>query len=303
MNSNPNIAIVVHGGAWDIPAIYQEPHRVGCEAAANAGWAVLQQGGSALDAIEVAIRHLEDDPTYDAGIGSVLNAAGAVELDAGLMEGKSLKVGAVAALHQYANPISIARRVLEKTSHHLLVGTGAERFAEREGFSAIPNETLIVEREQENYRRFLAGQLTTDDSFQGHDTVGAMALDVNGNLAAGNSTGGVSFSLPGRVGDVPLAGVGFYADNHFGAVACTGCGEHIMRVGLALRAMQKLEEGMSAMEAAREAIQLLEARVQGKAGLIVLDTQGGVGLAHSTRCLAHAYRTAGMDGVKSGLKE
>lgn len=295
------IAIVVHGGAWDIPLEYREAHRVGCVAAASAGWEVLVDGGSALDAIEVAIRLMEDDPTYDAGTGSVLNAAGEVELDAGVMDGESLKVGAVAAIQHYANPISIARRVLEKTDHHLLVAEGAERFAASEGFEAITNDMLIVERERAAYKRFIMGEFTTADSFGGHDTVGAVALDARGTLAAANSTGGVSFSLPGRVGDVPLPGVGFYADNHFGGVACTGWGEHIMRVGLALRAMQALEEGANATQAARHAVNLLQTRVRGKAGLIVLDRQGRVGLAHSTPCLAHAYRTQGMDQIVSGV--
>ena len=301
MQSKNPIAIVVHGGAWDIPLQYREAHRIGCVAAANLAWQVLVDGGSAVDAIEVAIRLMEDDPTYDAGTGSVLNAEGQVELDAGVMDGKTLKVGAVAGIQHYANPISIARRVLEESAHHLLIGEGAEQFAASQEFEAIANEMLIVERERANYQRFLRGQLSTADSFGGHDTVGAVALDRRACLAAGNSTGGVSFSLPGRVGDVPLPGVGFYADNHFGAVACTGWGEHIMRVGLALRAMQALEEGASTAEAAHHAVALLQKRVQGKAGLIILDRQGRVGLAHSTPCLAHAYRTQGMDEVVSGV--
>ncbi len=301
MQQNKRIAIIVHGGAWDIPLEYREAHRVGCVAAAEAGWQVLVEGGTALDAVEVAIRLLEDDPTYDSGTGSVLNTAGKVQLDAGMMDGKTLKVGAVAGIQHYANPISIARRVLEETAHHLLIAEGAEQFAAAQQFQRIANEALIVERERAAYEEFLKGQLSTADSFGGHDTVGAVALDATGSLVAANSTGGVSFSLPGRVGDVPLPGVGFYADNLVGAVACTGWGEHIMRVGLALRAMQILEAGADAMQAAQEAIVLMQKRVTGKAGLIVLDKEGRVGLAHSTACLAHAYRTHEMDGYVSGV--
>lgn len=290
------LAIIVHGGAWNIPAEYQEAHVRGCVAAAKVGWEVLLGGGSALDAIERAIRLMEDDPTYDAGIGSVLTAEGTVELDAGLMDGETLKIGAVAGIKHYATPISIARRVLEKTEHHLLVGAGAEAYAAAEGFEAIANEALIVEREWAAYQGFQAGRVTAAESFGGHDTVGAVALDAQGCIAAGNSTGGVSFSLVGRVGDAPLPGVGFYADNHFGGVACTGSGEHIMRVGLALRAMQALEAGMTAQQAANQALNLLIQRVSGKAGLIVLDKNGEVGIAHSTANLAYAYYTKKGEG-------
>ncbi len=302
MEQGKTIAIVVHGGAWDIPVEYHAAHRAGCEKAAAVGWEILAGGGSALDAVEQALRLLEDDPTYDSGAGSVLTAEGTVELDAGLMEGDTLRIGAVAGVTHFANPISIARRVLEGTSHHLLVGEGAERFAAAQGFERIENASLIVEREWEAYQEFLAGNLSTADAFGGHDTVGAVALDATGRLVAGNSTGGVSFSLPGRVGDAPLPAVGYYADSRVGAVACTGWGEHIMRVGMALRAVQAMEQGATAAEAARGAIRLLQERVKGKAGLIVLDAQGRVGLAHSTPFLAHAFRTSEMDGVSSGVR-
>lgn len=295
------LAIVVHGGAWDIPLDQQEAHRAGCARAAEAGWEILAAGGSALDAVEVAIRLLEDDPTYDAGTGSVLVANGTVELDAGLMDGDTLHIGAVAAIQHYANPISIARRVLEATPHHLLVGPGAEAFAAVQGFPAIENQQLIVEREQRLYEEFLAGQRESAASFGGHDTVGAIALDGAGRVVAGNSTGGVSFSLPGRVGDAPLPGVGYYADSQVGGVACTGWGEQIMRVGLALRAIHAMEAGASAPEAAAQAVTLLRERVDGKAGLIVLDRAGRIGIAHTTLCLAHAYRTANMERVASGV--
>jgi len=293
-------ALVVHGGAWSIPPGEQEAHRAGCAAAAARGRDVLLKGGSALDAVEAAILAMEDDPTFDAGTGSVLVADGSVELDAGLMDGASLKVGAVAAVKRFKNPISVARRVLEASPHHLLVGPGAEAFAEAQGFLPVDNKSLIVPREQASYEAFLRGQRTTADSFGPFDTVGAVALDNEGHLAAGNSTGGVAFSLPGRVGDAPLPGVGYSADDRLGGVACTGWGEHILRVGLAMRAMQGLERGLPPQEAASTAVAYLLERVEGRAGLIVLDSQGGVGLAHSTECLAHAYWTAASPTVVSG---
>ncbi len=290
--------MIVHGGAWDIPRLYHDAHQAGCRKAATAGWAVLQAGGTALDAVEVAIRSLEDDPTFDAGHGSVLTSTGGVELDAGLMDGDTLRIGAVAAVRHYSNPITIARYILERTPHHLLVGAGAEAFAAAQGLAAVANETLIVEREQQLYNEYKAGQRTAADSFGGHDTVGAIARDENGSMVVGNSTGGVSFSLPGRVGDAPLPGVGYYADSRYGAVMCTGWGEHIMRAGLALRAIHLLESGVAAQEVADRSIALLRERVSGKAGLIVLDGFGRIGVAHSTPYIAHAYSVNGDIMVK-----
>lgn len=295
-------AIVVHGGAWSIPPEARAAHRTGCLAAAERGFAVLAEGGSALDAVVAAIELLEDDPTFDAGRGSVLSSEGRVQLDAGLMDGRTLHIGAVANVHRVAHPIRLARAVLERSGHHLLVGEGAERFAREQGLELVDPETLVVERERQRHADFLAGRLRGADDFGGHDTVGAVALDGEGQLAAGNSTGGVAFSLPGRVGDAPVPGVGYVADSRTGGVACTGWGEHILRVALATRALVALEAGASAAEAAQQALAVLERSVQGRAGLIVLDRSGQVGLAHSTRCLAHAYRRTGMAEAVGGTE-
>jgi L-asparaginase / beta-aspartyl-peptidase len=295
------VAIVVHGGAWSIPPEAREPHTRGCLAAADRGFAVLESGGSAVDAVVTAIEVLEDDPRFDAGRGSVLSAEGRVQLDAGLMDGGSLHVGAVAGLHRVEHPIRLARAVLERSSHHLLVGEGAEKFAREQGLALVDPDSLVVDRERQRYADFVAGRLGTADDFA-HDTVGAVALDARGQLAAGNSTGGVAFSLPGRVGDAPLPGVGYVADSRTGGVACTGWGEHILRVGLATRALVAMERGASAQNAASEALGVLERSVQGRAGLIVLDRGGAVGLAHSTRCLAHAYRRSGMAAAVGGTE-
>jgi beta-aspartyl-peptidase (threonine type) len=295
------VAIVVHGGAWSIPLEAREPHARGCLAAAERGFAVLESAGSAVDAVVAAIELLEDDPTFDAGRGSVLSAEGRVQLDAGLMDGRTLHVGAVAGLHRVEHPIRLARAVLERSSHHLLVGEGAEGFAREQGFALVDPDSLVVDRERQRYADFLAGWLGTADDFA-HDTVGAVALDARGQIAAGNSTGGVAFSLPGRVGDAPLPGVGYVADSRTGGVACTGWGEHILRVGLATRALVAMERGAPAQEAASEALGVLERSVHGRAGLIVLDRDGAIGLAHSTLCLAHAYRRSGMPAAVGGTE-
>src|SRR5215470_16345287 len=170
------VAIVVHGGAWSIPPEAREPHTRGCLAAAERGFALLEAGGSAVDAVVAAIELLEDDPTFDAGRGSVLSAEGRVQLDAGLMDGRTLHVGAVAGLHRVPHPIRLARAVLERSGHHLLVGEGAEKFAREQGFELVDPETFVVERERQRYAEFRAGRLGTADDFA-HDTVGAVALD------------------------------------------------------------------------------------------------------------------------------
>lgn len=293
---HPTIAIIVHGGAGNIPDAYHAPAEAGCRAAANIGWQVLDQGSSALDAVEAAVQALENNPTFNAGHGSVLNSAGKVEMDAGIMDGATMGVGAVTLIEHFSHPISIARKVMEKTRYHILGAAGAEDFARSEGFIPIQNETLITERRLKQYNDRLA-------EMDG-DTVGAVALDADGNLATANSTGGVSFKLPGRVGDSPIPGAGFYADNRFGAVATTGQGEHIMRAGLAFLVMHLLEQGASATEAAREAEALFLNRVsRGGAGWIVLDANGNVGVWHTTTYLSHAYRRSGMEDAASGLSK
>jgi beta-aspartyl-peptidase (threonine type) len=226
-----------------------------------------------------------------------------VQLDAGLMDGPDLEGGRGGrAMRQCALAIVLAREVLEHSRHHLLVGPGAEAFARSRGLEEVDPTRFVVERERQRHAEFLAGRLAPVDEFGGHDTVGAVALDGSGQLAAGNSTGGVAFSLPGRVGDAPLPGVGYVADSRHGGVACTGWGEHILRVTLASRALALLEGGASAAEAARSAVAVLESRVAGRAGLIVLDRAGEVGLAHSTECLVHGFRKSGMPRAEGGTR-
>jgi len=290
------MAIIVHGGAWDIPEDLQEPHVAGCLRAAREGWRVLQEGGTALEAVEAAIVCMEDDPVFDAGRGSCLNAAGEVELDAGLMWGADMRVGAVAAVQGIANPIRLARLVLEQSEHILLVGQGAVQFAREKGVPLVPPEYLIVERERARWEH-LRQQPTfqAKDAFAGADTVGAVALDEQGHLAAGTSTGGTPFKHPGRAGDVPQVGCGFYADDGIGGVSCTGWGESIAKVVLAKTALDLLGQVADPGLAARLAVQILAAKVKGLGGLILLDSRGRPGWAHNTPHMAMAYQVEGME--------
>ncbi len=289
------IAMIVHGGAWAIPDDQVDAHARGCLEAVKAGYATLRDGGSALDAVQAAVRLMEDDPIFDAGRGSCLTQDGMVELDASIMDGATLNVGAVACVKRIPRPIDLARLVME-SPHVLLVGEGAERFAQQHGMTLCDPEYLIVERERKIWEEFRRqGTIPLGDAFEPRrDTVGAVALDASGNIAAGLSTGGTPNKPPGRVGDVPLIGCGFYADNAVGGVACTGLGEAIARMALAMRTMQMLESGYAPQLAADRAIQALAARVGGTAGLIVLDPMGRVGVAYNTKRMARAYYVDGM---------
>ncbi|MFV9507224.1 MAG: isoaspartyl peptidase/L-asparaginase family protein [Oscillochloridaceae bacterium umkhey_bin13] len=290
-----SIAMIVHGGAWAIPDDQVEPHLAGCRAALDAGWAILGAQGSALDAVEAAVRIMEDDPIFDAGTGSVLTSAGTVELDAVLMDGATLRYGAVANLRHIRNPISLARRVLEGPAT-FLAGEGAEAFATSVGIPLCNNEALIVERERKRWEAWRASQIkpASAAAVGGHDTVGAIALDHTGNLVAANSTGGTSFKLPGRIGDTPMVGCGLYADGRVGAAVCTGWGESITSAALARRTIELLERGLPPQSSAEMAIRTLaRAVVGGSGGCIVLTPNGRVGLAWNTRRMAYAYRTAG----------
>lgn len=294
------IAIIVHGGAWDIPAELHAEHLAGCRTAAAAGWAALSSGGSALEAVEAAVRIMEDHPVFDAGRGSHLNADGVVELDAGMMDGATLRAGAVAAVHRIANPITLARHVLHDSPHVFLVAEGAERFARDAGMTLCDPQELIVPREQALWeqRRGLQDHARPAAG----DTVGAVALDDRGNLAVGNSTGGTFYKWPGRVGDTPIIGCGLYADNMMGAAACTGVGEQIMKTVLAKTTVDQIALLRSANDAARVAIAYFEHRIGGQGGVICISPDGQIGFAHTTPYLAHAFRSAGMAGIEAGLQ-
>jgi len=276
-------AIVVHGGAGADPTDGRDEVRAGVCAAAAAGWRVLAGGGRALDAVEAAVRVLEDHPRFNAGRGSVLTTAGTVEMDASIMEGDRLRCGAVAAVTRVANAVTLARRVLEDGRHVLLVGEGAEAFARAAGVPDCDPATLVTERQ----RRRLAESRARAPV--GGGTVGAVALDRHGTLAAATSTGGVAGKLPGRVGDSALIGCGTYADSTLGAVSCTGSGEAIIRVVLARRALDYLKEADDARYAARVAVDLLVEEGGGGGGLVLLDWRGRMGWAQSTPFMPVAW--------------
>jgi beta-aspartyl-peptidase (threonine type) len=309
------IAIIVHGGAGNIPLELHGGFEEGCRKAAEVGWNVLAGGGAALDAVELAVRVLEDDPVFDAGRGAHLNRDGEVELDAGVMDGRTLMAGAVAAVRRIENPISLARRVLSDSEHVLLVGAGAERFAEEMGMPFCDPRDLVVARERlaweiRQAQPAAAGQANYQAPSQGMDlvsnlpavgTVGAAALDSTGSLAVGNSTGGTFFKHPGRVGDTPIIGCGLYADDHLGAAVCTGVGEHIIKVVLAKTTVDRIAALGDAAAAAQAAIGYFERRIGGQGGVICLSPTGQVGWAFSTAHLGYAYRTEGMPAVVARL--
>ncbi len=289
--------LIVHGGTYDIPTESHQAHLEGCRSAAEAGWAVLTNGGSALDAVEAAVRVLENDPTFDAGRGSFFNAIGEVEMDAIVMDGRDLNFGAVAAVQRVRHPVTLARLVMTESEHAMIVGAGAEAFAREHGVPVCPIIELLTERGVERWK---AAHPPKGESAPS-DTVGAVALDADGNLAAATSTGGTFNKLPGRVGDSPLVGCGAYADNSTGAASATGLGEALMKVVISKSVCDFIATGMTAQEAADAAIAVLGERTTGTGGLIVLDRLGRIGIAHNTPYIAHAYVTVGGQ-VSTGIE-
>jgi L-asparaginase / beta-aspartyl-peptidase len=323
--------LLVHGGAWAIPAEAEAAHEAGVRLALVTGHEILARGGSALDAVETAVAILEEDPTFDAGRGSFLTADGRVQLDALLMDGGRMKAGGVACVERLRNPVHAARLVLEKSPHVYFVGEGAEQFARSHGMRLIDNAELVLDRERrrlaEAQARHAAG--LADPTFSGrpddkspetavdaarsaapsdpdpdpplgHDTVGAVALDARGNLAAATSTGGTLNKTPGRVGDSSLIGCGCYADNLAAAVSLTGWGEPIMKLVLGKWATDRVAAGTAPELAAREAISYLYNRLGGHGGIILLGPDGRFGLAHNTPAMAWGVATPG--GLHTGLR-
>lgn len=289
----PIPALIVHGGAGNIPLDEHADYMAGCRTAFETGWRLLHQGQSALDAVEAAVREMEDNPAFDAGVGSVLNAEGEIELDAMIMNGQDLSLGAVGAVRGIANPVTLARHIMEHTAYNILVADGARQYAARIGLALCSQAELTVPREVTRYHeRRAAARKQRRLPAEGHDTVGAVAVDQFGNVAAATSTGGIAFKLPGRVGDSPLVGSGAYADNLTGGASATGHGEAIMRVLLSKMATDAVGAGMEAQIAAQHAIDALAGRVQGEGGIIVIDRQGSVGFAHNTPHMAVAHRMA-----------
>jgi L-asparaginase / beta-aspartyl-peptidase len=276
-------AIVVHGGAGPGPrdAAQAERWRRGCVAAVAAGHAVLAAGGEALDAVQVAVRVLEDDPSYNAGRGAALNADGQAELDAAIMRGRDRAAGAVAALRGIRNPVDAARAVLDEGRHVLLAGPPATAFALRAGVAPAPEAWFVTERQREALARRAQAA---------HGTVGAVARDTRGGLAAATSTGGISGQRPGRVGDSPLVAAGTWADDATAAVSCTGDGEAIIRAAVAHEVDARIRHSGAALDDACADALAGIAAYGGTGGLIAVGAGGDVAAPFTTPGMARAWR-------------
>lgn len=316
---NPRLGFVIHGGAGVIKRGSLSPekeaeYRKKLEEAVVAGYKTLQDGKSALDAVEIAIRLLEDSPLFNAGKGAVFTNDGKNELDASIMDGKTLMAGAVAGLHRVKNPIALARAVMEKSPHVMMIGDGAEKFAEEQKIELVDPKYFftqerwddlqkILEREKKKVESRESGverkngtarnsttldlRLSTPDSKYG--TVGAVALDKNGNLAAGTSTGGMTNKRFGRVGDVPIIGAGTYANNDGCAVSATGWGEYFIRVGVAKDISVLMEYRAQPIQAAADAVLQKVKNLGGDGGVIAIDKFGNIGISFNSEGMYRAY--------------
>ncbi len=273
---------MVHGGAGREAAEERAPRRAGLARAAEAGWQVLARGESALEAVVEAVVVLEDDPHFNAGLGSVLTAEGTLEMDASVMAGETLAAGAVGVVSGVANPVRLARTVLAEGREVLLVGEAAAALAARHGLPRCPPEMLVT---AEARRRWREGRPATGE------TVGAVARDGDGHVAAATSTGGVAGKRSGRVGDSAVIGAGTYADDRLGAGSATGPGEAIIRLCLVRSALELVGRGLDASWVARHTLAELERRLGAAAGLVLIDPAGRIGIAHSTEAMAAAWRS------------
>ncbi len=285
-------AILVHGGAGAVPEARRAAHTEGCRRAAAVGAAALRSGGSALLAVEHAVRALEEDPLFNAGTGACLNAEGRVEHDASIMEGTRLRAGAVCAIDGFSQPISIARAALEDGRHVLYAAHGARAFARAKGFVPVGDEALITPAAR---AAFEAARGTEGASGWAGGTVGAVAIDASGGVAAATSTGGLINKSAGRVGDSPLIGAGTYADDEAGAVSTTGHGEGMIRVAAAHTAAAAMGRGESAEAAATLVLARLAAKIGTSGGLIAVDHARRWGLARSTVTMSWALVTGTRD--------
>ena len=321
-------AIIVHGGAYSISEDMVPMKKKGCQLAAETGYKILEsETGSALDAVEAAVRVLEDDPFFNAGHGSIINIAGEVEMDAMIMDGSSLNLGSVFCVKNIANPVTLARRVMEKTDHVILSGEGANLFARQEGFPEVSTEELLsidVKKRWNYFSRYVTvvqeifaankkedspvsdipvlvpPPTKKDDSVpKEHDTVGAVARDRHGNIACATSTGGITKKMVGRVGDSPLIGCGGYADNELGGISTTGHGESIARATLATRVLH-LTKVMPTQKAIDEGLSFMKKKIGGTGGLILITPSGEIAKGFTTRRMAWASIDANRE-MKTGM--
>ena len=289
-------AIAIHGGAGAVPrhalsSAREQQYRAGLETALDAGYAVLERGGPSLDAVSAAVRVLEDDPLFNAGRGAALTRDGAAELDAAIMDGKQQRAGAVASVRHVKNPIELARRVMEKSRHVLLVGAGAEEFALEEGIALVPNGYFRTQERQRQLESERRGRPVSDLFPASQGTVGAVAVDREGNLAAATSTGGMTNKRRGRVGDSPIIGAGTYAKNGVCAVSATGHGEYFIRSVAAYHICASVEyRGLTLEQAAREMLHVIIGGLGGSGGVIAVDKQGHIVMEFSTEGMLRGAR-------------
>lgn len=302
MSRDPGI--VVHGGAALWEGAHHAAARAGCRAATQAGLAVLGRGGSAVEAVVAAVRVLEDEPVFNAGVGAVLTRAGTFELDAAIMDGNGLRYGAVTAMANVRQPIDVARAVMDGGEHALLCGEGAWAYARERGFAPCDPAALRTERAEARLRAFLSQRAEGGHGDQKDPgTVGACAIDAMGHVAAATSTGGMTGKRPGRVGDTPLPGCGTYADDRGGAASATGVGEAIMRVAMTKACVARMVRAHTSRDAARVSVEELQADVGGEGGIICCDRTGRLAAAHNTSHMAygagvlHAGTPVVIDGV------
>src|SRR5438270_10344585 len=289
-------AIAIHGGAGAVPRamlskLREQRYRAGLEAALDGGFALLERGGSALDAVTGAVRLLEDDPCFNAGHGAARTRDGAAELDAAIMDGRQMRAGAVASVRHVRNPIELARRVMEKSRHVLLVGAGAEEFALEEGLPLVPNHYFRTAERLEQLEAEQRGRHVSDLMPAAAGTVGAVARDGDGNLAAATSTGGMTNKRPGRVGDSPIIGAGTYAKNGVCAVSATGHGEYFIRAVAAHHVCAAVEyRALTLEQSVHELLHEILAALGGAGGLIAVGARGRIVMDFSTEGMFRGSR-------------
>lgn len=290
-------SVLLHGGAGDVAPERVPEHVDGCRAAAQAAAEVLRAGGAALDAVQRAVMILEDNPSFNAGTGACLNHDGLIELDAAIMDGSTLRAGGVCALPPFANPVALARALLDHGRHVLLAGEGAARFAMEHGFAPSTSEAMTTETAQARWRAVRDRQ--AGDGWAG-GTVGAVARDLHGSVAAATSTGGRVDKHVGRIGDSPIPGAGNYADDDGGACSATGDGEAVLKLCLGKRAVDLMAGRVHPEEAARAVVRTLAARTMATGGVVLVDRFGRLGLARNTRTMTWAAAGALLPEVLAG---
>jgi len=308
---NPRLGFVIHGGAGvirrgDLSPEKEKAYRAKLEEALMAGYKALQEGKTSLDAVQIAINLMEDSPLFNAGKGAVFTADGKNELDAAIMDGKDLRAGAVAGLHNVKNPINLARAVMEKSPHVMMIGDGAEKFAKDQNIEPVPEKYFFTQERWDGLQRIIKQEKEKEKTTQQNKkvsqvnlleepynkfgTVGAVALDKDGNLAAGTSTGGMTYKKYGRVGDVPVIGAGTYANNDTCAVSATGWGEFFIRLGVARDISAMMEYSAMPIQQAVDAVikQKLQ-KAGGDGGVIAIDKFGNIGISFNSEGMYRAY--------------